>query len=84
MKLFAILAVMMLTYVSIFLGSCSPIHCRFTLTFLGIAIITLSTFAARGLCFMFDFLTIEMHEALPLLMLGIGVDDMFVMCNAVD
>ena len=26
----------------------------------------------------------ESHEALPILMLGIGVDDMFVVCNALD
>ena len=26
----------------------------------------------------------EAHEAMPVLMLGIGVDDMFVICNALD
>ena len=30
------------------------------------------------------FLRNESHESLPILMLGIGVDDMFVICNALD
>ena len=31
-----------------------------------------------------DFKWSEVHDTLPILMLGIGVDDMFVLCNALD
>lgn len=84
MQNYILVVVTILSYVSFFLGSCSPIHCRLMLTIFGILTITLAVQAGAGLCAMIGYKTLEMHEALPLLMMGIGVDDMFVLCNAVD
>ena len=76
--------IIILTYVSIFLGSCSPIHCRLGITVLGLCTIYLSTISGFGLCFMLGVQSSDVTQTLPLLMLGVGVDDMFVICNALD
>ena len=66
------------------LGSCSPIHCRASATLVGVISVMLSVFAGQGMCYLIGFKFSEVHETLPILMLGIGVDDMFVICNALD
>lgn len=33
---------------------------------------------------MFDYKTAGIHELIPFLLVGIGVDDIFVICNALD
>ena len=76
--------VLIVTYLLTFLGSCSPIHCRVMLTLTATFCITLSYVAGFGFCFVFKYQVTQMHNLIPFLLLGIGVDDMFVMCNAVD
>ena len=68
----------------VFMGACSPIHCRITISFVGIICIVISVAAGFGICAVFGFEQTIAHQALPILMLGIGVDDMFVVCNALD
>ena len=81
----AIYAVGLITaYLIIFLGSCSPTHCRISLAIVGVICILLSVGAGFGIGIKLDYLRTEAHEALPILMLGIGVDDMFIICNALD
>ena len=44
----------------------------------------LSVQGGFGFCGMLDLRLSEVHDTMPILMLGIGVDDMFVICNALD
>ena len=71
-------------YCALMLGSCSPIHCRLSATLLGLLCVMLSVQGGAGICYVLDFGAAEVHDTLPILMLGIGVDDMFVICNALD
>ena len=80
----AIAGTMILSYCVIMLGSCSPIHCRVSTTLLGIVCVALSVEGGAGMTVLLDFKWSEVHDTLPILMLGIGVDDMFVLCNALD
>ena len=74
----------MIIYLVIFLGSCSPIHCRLLVMVSGILCIILSTFAGNYIGFKLGYLMNDTHYAMPFLTLGIGVDDIFVICNAFD
>ena len=67
-----------------FLGSCSPVHCRLTLALWGIFCIIMSYLTGFGICFMYEYEVTNIHNFIPFLLLGVGVDDMFVLCNAVD
>ena len=44
----------------------------------------LAVLSGFSICFILGWKKAEVHDAMPILMLGIGVDDMFVICNAVD
>ena len=50
----------------------------------GVICILLSVGAGFAIGIELDHIRTEAHEALPVLMLGIGVDDMFIICNALD
>ena len=71
-------------YCALVLGSLSPIHCRLTATILGFGCVMLAVQAGFGFCGILDLRLSAVHDSLPILMLGIGVDDMFVICNALD
>ena len=45
---------------------------------MGIVIVQLSVGASFGLCAYFGIGMTELHPVIPFLLLGIGVDDMFV------
>ena len=74
----------MLLYLLIFLGGCSPIHCRVLITIAGLICIELSVNAGNCIAQILGHITNGTHDALPILMIGIGVDDMFVVCNSID
>jgi len=44
----------------------------------------LAVMSANGLCYYTGFLKTDFSQSIPFLMLGIGIDDMFVICNALD
>lgn len=73
-----------MVYLVVFIGSFSPIHCRMTVSFVGLVCIIISVGAGFGISAALGFERTMAHQALPILMLGIGVDDMFVICNALD
>ena len=75
---------MIVVYLVLVLGSFSPIHCKFSVAIVGIICIALSVGSGFGLGIATGYVQTEAHEALPILMLGIGVDDMFIVCNALD
>ena len=71
-------------YLILFLGSMSPLHTRCSVALLGIVCIVIACAAGFGICFEFEWYMTEMAHLLPVFMLAIGVDDMFVICNSVD
>ena len=79
---YAVLVVVI--YLVLFLGGISPIHCRVTISFVGLICIGLSVLAGFGTSIKLGYDMSLAHEAIPVLMLGIGVDDMFIICNAFD
>ena len=72
------------TYLVIFLGNFSPIHCRLSIALIGIICIGISVTSSFGLGIQFGYVQTRAQEALPILMLGIGVDDIFIICNSLD
>ena len=79
-----IAAIVMSLYLVIFLGSFSPIHCRLIVALAGILSVVLSFFSGFGLLYYFGHETSDFHAWLPFLMMAIGSEHMFVVCNAVD
>ena len=66
------------------LGNFSPIHCRCVVTLVGLLCIILSYTTGFGFMFLCGAKETGVHILIPFLLIGIGVDDMFVMCNAID
>ena len=82
---YAIIAVSLIViYCAVFLGSFSPIHCRLVVALTGVMTVLLACLSGFGICLLYGWKITELNNVLPVLMLGIGVDDMFVICNAVD
>jgi len=71
-------------YSIIFLGSCSPIHIRACTGFCGIMTVFLSYACGSAFMFLIGGQVAGVHSLLPFLLIGIGVDDMFVIANAID
>jgi Niemann-Pick C1 protein len=79
------MAVMLVsTYCIVNLGSCSPIHMRGCVAFTGLLTIGFSYTAGCGIAGTIGFNTAGVHNLLSFLLIGIGADDMFVICNALD
>ena len=51
---------------------------------IGLCCIGLSTGAGYGIAFKYGYIFSDLHGALPFLILGLGVDDMFVIVNTID
>ena len=66
------------------LGSCSPIHMRVLSAIIGLSCVGLSIATGYGFAFILGFKFSDMHGVLPFLILGLGVDDMFVIVNTID
>ena len=50
----------------------------------GLLVIGMSLVASFGLCFFLGLFFADMHPTIPFLLLGIGVDDIYVIVQAVD
>ena len=76
---------LLLVYIMITLGKYNAIEQRVVLSLMGMLVIVLSLGASFGFCFYCGiFFTMDMHSVIPFLLLGIGVDDMYVIVQAVD
>ena len=73
-----------IAYMLLIIGPFSPIHCRLTIALAGLLSIGVAILAGSGLAYSLGWKEDLMHPLLPLLMLGIGIDDLFVICNAID
>lgn len=82
--LLGIAVVLVSTYSFFVLGSLSPIHFRSVTSLLGIFCVLLGTGAGYATAFFIGQEASNFHNILPFMILGIGVDDMFVIVNSVD
>lgn len=71
-------------YFIFFVGGCSPIHMRSFLAIMGLFSIGLSGASSFGFCCLVGLKVSSIHLLLPFILVGIGVDDMFVIVNAVE
>lgn len=84
LALIQIAIMLVAVYTILVLGAFSPIHCRLVTALMGLLCVGLSYASGFGLCFLLGGETAGVHNLMPFLLIGIGVDDMFVICNAVD
>ncbi len=73
-----------ITYVMIMSGRFNSLQHRFWLTFAGMASVGMGIAASFGLSSAIGLIFTTMHLLLPFLMLGIGIDDMFVIMQSFD
>ena len=71
-------------YTLFVLGSCSPIHFRAASTGTGTVCLLLSITSGYGVAFATGNLISRAHNILPFMVLGIGVDDLYVIVNGID
>eukprot|EP00092_Neocalanus_flemingeri_P016672 GFUD01018035.1.p1 GENE.GFUD01018035.1~~GFUD01018035.1.p1 ORF type:complete len:937 (+),score=124.95 GFUD01018035.1:339-3149(+) len=69
----------MFVYVLIMLGKFNCVEHRVWLSLAGLTGIVLGSVFCMGLCSAFGLMFTQLHNVLPFLMLGIGIDDMFVL-----
>ena len=78
-------AIVLITVYSYFvLGSCSPMHFRALSAMIGLTCVLLATTSGYALAFAAGFKFSRMHPVLPFMIMGIGVDDMYVIVNTID
>ena len=70
--------ILMFVYTSTMLGRFNILHQRFYLTFSGIFSVVLGILVSVGWSGILGFPYTPMHAILPFLMIGIGIDNMFV------
>jgi len=71
-------------YCIIFMGGCSPIHFRCSAALIALLCVGLSFAASNGVAYYLGGMSAGIHSLLPFLLIGIGVDDMFVIASAID
>ena len=59
-------------------------HSRTAIAFGGLVIIALSYVTGSGIAGTLGFEKAGVHNLLSFMLIGIGADDMFVLCNALD
>ena len=84
LKLVQLAIVLVSTYCIMFLGSFSPVHFRSVGAVLTLICVGLSYAASYGFSSLVGFKSIGLHNLLPFLLIGIGVDNMFVVPSSID
>ena len=82
--LIAIAGSLVLLYSFLVLGSFSTIHFRAVTSIVGMACVLLSITSGYGIAFALGLKVSQFNNILPFMVLGIGVDDMFVIVNTID
>lgn len=75
---------LILFYIALVLGRLNSLEQRVFLSLMGMLVIGFSIGASFGVCFFMRIFYADMHPTIPFLMLGIGVDDMFVVVQALE
>ena len=83
-ELVAAAIMLIFVYANIVLGSCSPIFMRSLSAMVGLACVILSVITGYAVASIFNWKASLAHNILPFMLLGIGVDDMFVIVSCID
>jgi len=84
LKLVQVSITLVAAYCIIFMGGCSPIHFRSSAAGIALLCVGLSFASSNGLAYLMGGKSAGIHGLLPFLLIGIGVDDMFVISAALD
>ncbi len=84
LQLFFVGYVFVAIYVSIMLGNFNHVEARTFLALAGILTVVLGLGAAFGICSYAGLFSSNMNQIMPFLVLGIGIDDMFVIVQNFD
>ena len=84
LKLIQIAFGLVALYSIIMMGSCSPLHFRSAAAGIALLCVGLSYGSSGGLAYLLGWRSAGVHEILPFLFIGIGIDDCFVIANALD
>ncbi|XP_024940827.1 NPC intracellular cholesterol transporter 1 isoform X2 [Cephus cinctus] len=71
-------------YVIIMIGRCNIVQQRIYLSIVGVSVVGQAILSAYGLCYYMGYYYGPIHPILPFLLLGIGVDDMFVIMQSLE
>lgn len=71
-------------YVIVMIGRCNSMQQRIYLSFMGIFVLGQAILSSYGLCYYMGFFYGPVHPILPFLLLGIGVDDMFIIMQSLE
>ena len=74
----------MFAYVGIALGKLNCLDNKFWLGLAGLSSVFMAMTTSYGICSMLGFFISPLHNFIPFLLLGLGVDDMFVIIQALD
>ncbi|XP_011339858.1 NPC intracellular cholesterol transporter 1 isoform X3 [Ooceraea biroi] len=71
-------------YVIVMIGRCNAMQQRIYLSLMGISVVGQALLSSYGICYYLGFSYGPVHPILPFLLLGIGVDDMFVIMQSLE
>ena len=72
------------TYSFFVLGALSPVHFRSCTAAIGMMCVVLGAASGYALAFYFGQKSSNFHNILPFMVIGVGVDDMFVIVSTID
>lgn len=71
-------------YIILMIGRCNAVQQRIYLSIFGVSVVGQSILSAYGICYYMGYFYGPIHPILPFLLLGIGVDDMFVIMQSLE
>lgn len=80
----ALAILLVFTYSLFVLGSFSPVHFRSLTALIGMGCVLISLTSGYGIAFALGLKLSKFHNILPFMIMGIGVDDMFLIINTID
>ncbi|KAL0119259.1 hypothetical protein PUN28_009682 [Cardiocondyla obscurior] len=75
---------LIMIYVFVMIGRCNAMQQRIYLSLMGISVVAQALLSCYGVCFYMGFFYGPVHPILPFLLLGIGVDDMFIIMQSLE
>lgn len=73
-----------LVYIILMIGRCNIVQQRVYLSIAGISVVGQAIVSSYGICYYMGYFYGPIHQILPFLLLGIGVDDMFVVMQSLE
>lgn len=80
--LFALAFLLMILYTMTALGKLDAVHSKMWLALVGVATVGISTISGFGFCSLIGVPFTSISQVVPFIVLGIGVDDMFILVNS--